>query len=217
MKTKISVSDALRMNGCEPGLARAIRLSERMGIPADSEVDFAVLLEAATNSGSTSLAEFMLQNKAGLLEYTDGALKCYLFNGTEYATLEETTAAVLAKQSESAARHKALTVCAVSEKIGEDVCWRAFDIDAEYAPDENPDLSFHVFDHTQGRYLVATTLEEARNLRQSLIASHVSAEAEGWFVQRQWVFAEDGVSTKNEPLKLADVGVLIADRNGAYL
>lgn len=198
MKTKITVADVQRIGGCQSGLERAIALGARVGISADAEVDFDVVLQTCRDHNDDFLEAYFLKNKAALLEYSDAQFQCYLVGGNEFSDLDSARAYAHSLREQRKSEHLALTSVAFSESVGEDKTWRAIDLDTFELPENVNEYHFHVFNHVTGLHEEAATLEEAKNKRAELIDSHLELDNLARQITMRLVYAEDGTTTKLE-------------------
>lgn len=195
MKTKISVADAVRLNACESGLALAIKLSAILGVPSDSEIEFDVLLNIASKHDTTALYNFMLENKAGLLEYTDEQFECYVFNKQEFHSFGDAEIASNSLRKSRVASHKNLISVVFSESLGEDATWTPVDIDSFIVPNHVIDFHFHVFNPMTGSHEECATVEDAKNKRDEIIHMCLVSESNSLKIFARYVYAEDGITT----------------------
>jgi hypothetical protein len=202
MKTKISVADAARLNGCEPGLSRATRVLSLADISVDSEIEFDVALSLAIKHKKNDLVDFMTKNKAALLEYTDEKFDCYIFNQQEFYTIEDVRIAVETLRQERIKFHKELTVVAFSESLGEDSTWTAIDIDKFEIPSHITNFHFHVFEHKKGSYVECATVDDVKNKINEIVQSCMDSESVMFQVFCRYVYGEDGVTTATKQITL---------------
>jgi hypothetical protein len=194
MKTKISVTDALRLNACDSGLALGIELSATAGISADSEIDFDILFDMASTCRATSLCDFLLTNKAGLLNYTNEQFDCYIINGQKFHSAKD---AILASNSLRNSRvdfYKNLTSVVFSESLGEDSTWISVDIDIFNVPDNVIEFHFHVFNTMTGLHEECATIEDAKSKRDKIIQECLASESNSFKIFSRYVYAEDGIT-----------------------
>lgn len=201
MRTKITVVDVVRIGACQGGLEQAIALGAAVGIPADAEVEFDVVLQTCLNAGNQLLYDYFVANKAALLEYTDSSVQCYLFQNVEYETVEAARAAREAFIQSRATHHADLTSVTFSRSLGEDHEWVAIDLSTFFVPPDAVEFHFHIFNHRTGLHEEAATLEEAKADFASMVQSHIEADGPAPSVGKKLVYAEDGVSTKIEDVE----------------
>jgi hypothetical protein len=195
MKTKISVTDALRLNACSSGLALGIELSATVGVSADSEIDFDILFDMASRHGATALCSFLIANKAGLLKYTNEQFECYIVNGQNFDSVNE---AKLASDSLCKSRidfHKNLIGVVFSESLGEDSTWISVDIDSFKVPNNVTEFHFHVFNHMTGLHEECATIQDAKNKRDEITQTCIESESDSFKIFTRHVYIEDGVTT----------------------
>ena len=201
MKTKITVADVVRVGSCQTGLEQAIALGASVGIPADAEVEFDVVLQTCHNAGNKLLYDYFIANKAALLEYTDSSVQCYLFQNVEYETIESARAAREDYIQSRAKHHADLTSVTFSRSLGEDHEWVAIDLSTFVVPLDVADFHFHIFNHRTGLHEEAATLEEAKDDFTSMVQSHIDIDGPVPSIRKRLVYAEDGVSTKIEVIE----------------
>lgn len=201
MKTTISVADVVRIGGCQSGLERAIQLGARVGIPADAEVEFDVVMQTCIDHDDTLLQKYFTANKARLLEYTDARFSCFVVCGQTATDIDAAKALAEKKRLSCYERHKDLTSVAFSESIGEDSRWIAIDLDTFEVPQGVVAYHFHVFNHKTGTHIEAASLEAAKQQREVLIASFLEEEKLSWQIYKRLVYAEDGVSFIDEVME----------------